>query len=94
LKLGYCPAHFHNSTTVVLRKPGKDNYTTPKAYRLIALLNTIGKVMDAIIARRLSYLVERYHILPKIYIGGRKLRSTEHALHTVVERIYEAWNTG
>ncbi len=27
-------------------------------------------------------------------MGGRKLKSTEHALHTVVERIYEAWNTG
>jgi hypothetical protein len=74
---------------VVLRKPGKDNYTTPKVYRPIALLNTIGKVIDAIIARRLSYLVKRYYVLPKMYMGGRKLRSTEHTLHMVVERIYE-----
>lgn len=94
LKIGYCPAHFRKSTTVVLRKPGKDNYTTPKAYRPIALLNTIGKVMDAVIARRLSYLVEEYHVIPKLHMGGRKLRSTEHALHTLVERVYEAWNTG
>lgn len=94
LKLGYCPAHFRNSTTVVLRKPGKDNYTIPKAYRPIALLNTIGKVMDAVIARRLSYLVEEFHVIPRLHIGGRKLRSVEHALHTVVERVYEAWNTG
>jgi hypothetical protein len=94
LKLGYCPAHFRNSTTVVLRKPGKDNYTTPKAYRPIALLNTIGKVMGAIIARRLSYLVEEFHVIPRLHIGGRKLRSVEHALHTVMERVFEAWNTG
>ena len=94
LKLGYCPAHFRTSTTVALRKPGKDDYTTPKAYRPIALLNTIGKVMDAVIARRLSYLIETYQILPRLHLGGRKLRSTEHALHTVVERVYEAWNTG
>ncbi|KAK1458424.1 zinc knuckle [Colletotrichum tamarilloi] len=40
LRLGYCPQHFRKSTTVVLRKPGKDNYTAPKAYRPIALLNT------------------------------------------------------
>jgi DNA topoisomerase IB len=32
LRLGYCPSHFRESTTVVLRKPGKDNYTVPKAY--------------------------------------------------------------
>ena len=94
LRIGYCPAHFRSSTTVVLRKPGKDNYTTPKAYRPIALLNTIGKIMDAIIARRISYLVEKHLILPNMHIGGRKRRSTEHALHTVVEKIYKAWNTG
>lgn len=39
IALECCPAHFRCSTTVVLRKPGKDNYTVPKAYRPIALLN-------------------------------------------------------
>jgi hypothetical protein len=80
LRLGYCPSHFRESTTAVLRKPGKDNYTVPKAYRPIALLNTVGKVMDAVIARRLNYLVETHHVLPETHIGGRKMRSTEHAL--------------
>jgi hypothetical protein len=50
LLLGYCPTHFRESTTVVLRKPGKDNYTTPKLYRPIALMNTTGKIMHAVIA--------------------------------------------
>jgi ribonuclease HI len=94
LKLGYCPKHFRSSTTVVLRKPGKDNYTIPKAYRPIALLNTMGKIMDAVIARRLSYLVEEFQLIPDMHMGGRKLRSTEHALQTVIQRIYDAWNRG
>jgi hypothetical protein len=68
--------------------------TVPKAYRPIALLNRIGKIMDAILARRLSYLVEAHHVLPDTHIGGRKLRSTEHALHLIIEKIYKAWNTG
>lgn len=92
LRLGYCPAHFRESTTVVLRKPGKSNYTVPKAYRPIALLNTIGKVMDAIIARRLSYLTETHCVLPETHMGGRKMRSTDHALHAVTRKIHEAWN--
>jgi hypothetical protein len=50
LLLGYCPTHFRESTTVVLRKPGKDNYTTPKLYRPIALMNTTGMIMHAVIA--------------------------------------------
>ena len=94
LKLGHCPTHFRNSTTVVLRKPGKDDYKVPKAYRPIALLNTIGKVMDAVLARRLSWLVETQDVLPNAHMGGRKQRATEHALHAVIERIYAAWNTG
>lgn len=94
LELGHCPEHFRGATTVVLRKPGKDDYTAPKSYRPIALLNTIGKVMDAILARRLSYLVESQGGLPDTHMGGRKQRSTEHALHAIVERIYAAWNTG
>ena len=53
-------------------------------------MNTIGKIMDAVIARRLSYLAEKYHILPPTHMGGRKKRSTEHALHAVTKKIYEA----
>nr|XP_036581842.1 zinc knuckle [Colletotrichum truncatum]KAF6790285.1 zinc knuckle [Colletotrichum truncatum] len=93
LRIGYCPQHFRKSTTIVLRKPGKDNYTVPKAYRPIALLNTVGKIMDAIIAERLSYLAETYNLLPKNHMGGRRQRSTEHALHLIIDKIYEAWNT-
>jgi hypothetical protein len=93
LRISHCPAHFRSSITVVLRKPDKDDYTTPKAYCPTALLNTMGKIMDAVLARRLSYLVETYNALPNTHIGGRKPRSTEHALHLIIERIYKAWNT-
>ncbi|EGU72833.1 hypothetical protein FOXB_16658, partial [Fusarium oxysporum f. sp. conglutinans Fo5176] len=94
LALGYYPEHFRQSTTVVLRKPGKDNYTVPKAYRPIALLNTTGKIMEAVIAKRLSYIAETHGLLPDTHMGGRKLRSTEHALHLIIDKIYDAWNTG
>jgi hypothetical protein len=56
------------------------------------LLNTIGKIIDAIISQRLNYLVEPYQLLPPTHIGWRKKRSTEHALHAVTEKIYRAWN--
>lgn len=45
LSHGYHPQRFKESTTLVFRKPQKPNYNTPKAYRPIALLNTIGKVL-------------------------------------------------
>lgn len=42
--LKYFPQEWKDSTIVVLRKPGKADYTNPSAYRPIALLDTIGKV--------------------------------------------------
>ena len=94
LQLGYCPKHFRKSTTVVLRKPGKPDYTSPKAYRPIALLNTVGKALEAVIATRLSYLVEAHGLLPQNHIGGRRGRSCEHAIHLLLERIHASWRAG
>jgi len=94
LRQSYCPAHFREAVTVVLRKPGKDDYTQPKAYRPIALLNTLGKALEAVIANRLAYLADVHHLLPSRHTGGRKLASTEHAMHFLIQRIYQAWSEG
>ena len=94
LRQGYCPAHFKGTTTVVLRKPGKDDYTQPKSYRPIALLNTLGKGLEIIIANRLTYLADTRHLLPSRHTGGRKLASTDHAIHLFLQRTHEAWADG
>ena len=94
LRVGYCPKHFRRSNTVVLRKPGKGDYTNPKNYRPIALLSAIGKALESIIASRISYLVEQYALLPQNHIGGRRGRSCEHALHLLQEQVHAAWRDG
>jgi len=94
LDQGYCPTHFKESITVVLRKPGKDDYTQPKAYRPIALLSTLGKAMETVIANRLAYLADTHHLLPSQHTGGRKLASTDHAMHFLIQRIHQAWSQG
>jgi retron-type reverse transcriptase len=33
-----------------------------------------------------------HQLLPKTHIGGRKARSTDHAIHIILEKIYETWN--
>jgi hypothetical protein len=77
-----------------LRKPGKPDYSNPKSYRPIALLSTIGKALESVVASRLSYLVEAYDLLPDNHVGGRRGRSTEHALHILVEQAHAAWRAG
>ena len=90
LDTGFCPTHFRSSITVVLRKLGKPDYTTAKAYRPIALLNTLRKALEFILAKRITYLAETYELLPHNHFGARRARSTEHALHYIVERIYSS----
>ena len=62
--LGYYPREFKVANTIVLRKPGKDDYSEPKSYRLIALLSTLGKALEAVVARRLSDYIEERNLLP------------------------------
>ena len=64
IKLGYFPFAFKTTTTVVLRKLAKPDYTKPNAYRPIALENTLGKIIESIMTEILSYVVEEYQLLP------------------------------
>ena len=81
-------------TTVVLRKPGKPKYDIPKAYRPIALLNTMWKVLAAILAEQLTFYSEKYQLLPAHHFGGRPGRSTTDAIHLLVHNIKSAWRKG
>lgn len=57
LSIGYYPSHFKESIIIILRKEGGTrDYTNPKSYRPISLLNTVGKIMEAILAARISYM--------------------------------------
>jgi hypothetical protein len=80
-------------TTVVLRKPGKPNYTIPKAYRPIALLNTTCKLLTAVVADQLTYILEHHHLLPNTHFGGRPGRSTTDSLHLLEDTIKNAWRS-
>jgi hypothetical protein len=60
---------------VVIPKPNKPNYSNPKAYRPIALLNCLGKVLEKLMASRLSGMAETHDLLHPDQIGGRPQRS-------------------
>ena len=91
LQLQHVPEHFKKSISVILRKPGKSDYSGPKAYRPIALMNTMGKILDSVLAKRISYLAEKYSMLPITHAGGRKLLSVEHGIHGILERVHSSW---
>ena len=91
---GYCPQHFRRSVTVCLRKPGKGDYSIPKNYRPIALLSTLGKALESILANRLAWAAETHGLLPNLHLEGRRGISSEAAVHVLVELIHKAWAQG
>jgi len=54
LLLGHYFKQFKKTRTIVLRKPNKNDYTDFKAYRPIALLDTIEKALESTVARRFN----------------------------------------
>jgi len=91
IELGYHPRRWRSARIIVLRKPGKPDYSLPGAYRPISLLNTLGKLLEAVMARRLSFFAEHYGLLPDTQFGGRPGRTTEQALIMLANAIDRAW---
>jgi hypothetical protein len=58
------PVGYRESTTITLRKEGKKDYSLLNAYRLIALENTLAKVVEKVIANRISIVAESRGLLP------------------------------
>ncbi|KAJ3453787.1 hypothetical protein MRS44_018419 [Fusarium solani] len=94
LEEGTLPHQWRHAKIIPLKKPGKGDYTVAKAWRPISLLATLGKVLESVVAERISHAVETYGLLPTNHFGARKQRSAEQALLLLQEQIYAAWRRG
>lgn len=83
----HVPRPFRTAKTVVHRKQRKEKYTAAKSWRPIALLNTLGKVCEAVTAKYLQNLAEDQGMLPREQMGARKGRSTETAIGLLLAQI-------
>lgn len=85
LYLGLFPREWKIASVVVLRKPGKSDFTHPKSYRPIGLLSVFGKIFEKMLIKRI-----RWHILPKCnprQYGFVPQSSTEDSLYDLVNHI-------
>ncbi|KAF4944619.1 hypothetical protein FSARC_14621, partial [Fusarium sarcochroum] len=91
LSEGRLPDQWRTAKIIPLEKPGKKDYKIAKAWRPISLLSTLGKILEAVVADRISYAVEAHGLLPTNHFGARKRRSAEQALLLFQEQVYKAW---
>ena len=82
--LGYFLARFKEVRIVVLRKPSKPSYSDPGAWRPIVLLNTISKLIESLMTKRLSQAAKEYKLLPDTQMGARLGRSTKTILELFI----------
>jgi hypothetical protein len=87
---GYHPIWWRQATIIILKKVGKPDYSVPKGYSPISLLNCQGKISEKIIATRLAHLGERHHLLDSLQIGGRPKRSAVDAALFLATKIDQA----
>jgi len=92
--MGRHPAVWKRASGVVIRKPGKDDYTKLKAYRSISLLSCMGKVVEKVVAQLLSEEAERRGLLRDGQFGSRKGRSAIDGAAIIVDRAHAAWTNG
>ncbi|GBM67530.1 putative RNA-directed DNA polymerase from transposon X-element [Araneus ventricosus] len=83
---GIFPKVWKRANVALIPKSGKD-LRLPNNYRPICLLPVWGKVLDKILAQRLSYFLEQNNKLHDLQFGFRKDRNTSLALHEVINTI-------
>lgn len=89
-KIEYYPHQFTKSVTIVLHKLNKDNYKKAKAYHQVALLNTLDKVLEAILAKCFSYLAIDYAFFSCMYMNRYKSTSIDNIYYHLLEQVYIA----
>jgi len=94
IQTGKHPTVWKRDSSVVIHKPGKDDYTQLKAYRSIPLLSCMGKVVEKVVAELLSDHAERRGLRIHIQIGSRRGRSAIDAASIMVYRALGVWRNG
>ena len=61
---------------VIIPKSNKLSYDSPKSFRPIILLNTLGKLIEKVIGERLQFHVVNNDFIHPSQLGGLKFKST------------------
>ena len=90
LSLGITPTEWHSSTGCIIPKPFKDDYTNPRAFRIISLTSSFQKILERLILWHLEIDEKIPAKLTKNQHGFKKGHSTESAIHILSRRIEDA----
>jgi hypothetical protein len=76
---------------VIIPKPNKPSYSTPKAFRPIVLLNTLGKLVEKMISNRFQFDMISFVLVDPNQMGGVCQRSTKDAGIFLMHLVCTGW---
>lgn len=85
---GYFPDILEIAKVIPIYKKGEKSDCTN--FRPIAILSTFSKIFEKIIVKRLNDYLTRYNLISKCQFGFRPHFTTELAIHTLCQNIYNA----
>ena len=94
INLGHWPNYFKTSSTVIIPKPNKTLYDSPKVFHPIVLFNTLGKLVEKVIAERIQFIVASNNFIHSNQLGGLKFKSTSNTGIALIHIIHSGWSKG
>ena len=82
------------SDTVILQKPGKTHYTVAKAWRPIALLGRMSRILSRCVTDVLVFEAEPLFLIASHQFGGGAGRTTTDSIHLIAKTVKDAWRKG
>jgi len=77
--------------SIIIPKSNKELYDSPKSFKLIILLNTIGKLIKKVIGDRLQFHLISNNFIYSSQLGSLKQRSMSNVSVTLTHFIYSGW---
>jgi ribonuclease HI len=91
-RLGLHPRPWKTARGVILRKTGNNrNYSLANSYRVICLLNCMGKVVEKLATEAIATHCEATGALHIGQMGGRKYRGALDAVACLMQDVHQAW---
>jgi Reverse transcriptase (RNA-dependent DNA polymerase) len=92
--LKYYPQEWACTETLILKKPGKPDYTSPSAWCLIILSDGMARLLNSCQAEDMTMMCEKYNILPTNHFGARPGHTTTDSIHLLTKTIKDVWQKG
>ena len=91
---GIFPDAWKTAVTHLVPKAGKDRYDLIKSWRPIALLSVVSKVLEKVLANRVTSITLDHNLLKDCKQYAFSGRSTEEALYQNFEYVFDGWASG